>query len=155
RPGGAICQAGKDPGRQADGRGDDAHLLFPPDSSRGDGGAHLLEAGGRCRAGGHRAGERCGGLPQARPARSGPAFRGAEGIGKQGRRPGEPPLRVSYLPLKSKFAVTVWFGPTVISWSCVPSFSCHASSVYLPGGRFLIEKVPSSPLVAKKGCGST
>ena len=43
---------------------------------------------------------------------------------------------------------TVRPGATVTSWVWVPSFSCQASSVYLPGGRFLIEKAPSSPLTA-------
>src|SRR5207245_11565804 len=37
----------------------------------------------------------------------------------------------------------------------VPYFSCHASIVYVPGGRPLIEKLPSLPLTAKNGCGNT
>src|SRR5438132_14120526 len=47
------------------------------------------------------------------------------------------------------------FGPTVTVCVCVPYFSCHASSVYVPGGRLPILNAPSSPLTAKYGCDNT
>jgi len=37
---------------------------------------------------------------------------------------------------------------TVTVAVCVPYFSCQASIVYVPGGRPLIEKLPSAPLTA-------
>src|SRR5215470_2764489 len=49
---------------------------------------------------------------------------------------------------------TVLLSPaaTVIFCVIVPSFSCHASTVYSPGGRFGSWKVPSLPVTAKYGC---
>jgi tetratricopeptide (TPR) repeat protein len=62
---------------QAARRGDAAHLLVASDPPRGAGRPGLLEAGGGRRAGRRRARERGGRVPQARPARSGPALRAA------------------------------------------------------------------------------
>ena len=47
------------------------------------------------------------------------------------------------------FAVTVT--SIVFSVPLAPP-SCHATTVYLPGGTPLIVKLPSSPLTAKNGC---
>src|SRR5204863_150345 len=44
---------------------------------------------------------------------------------------------------------------TVTEAVCAPYFSCHASIVYVPGGRPLIVKLPSPPLTPKNGCGNT
>src|ERR1017187_6327356 len=45
--------------------------------------------------------------------------------------------------------------PTVTCCVCVPSFSCHASIVYVPAGRSLIAYVPSAAVTAKNGCETT
>src|ERR1051325_7476954 len=48
--------------------------------------------------------------------------------------------------------------PLLSTFTCavfVPNFSCQASTVYVPGGTFLISKLPSSLVTAKKGCLTT
>src|SRR5438094_4062055 len=44
---------------------------------------------------------------------------------------------------------------TSTSFVCLPSVSCHASTVYLPGGTFSILAVPSAPVTPKNGFGMT
>src|SRR2546427_694158 len=44
---------------------------------------------------------------------------------------------------------------TSTSFVCLPSVSCHASTVYLPGGTFSILAVPSPPVTPKNGFGMT
>src|SRR5208282_5812810 len=67
--------------------------------------------------------------------------------------PGPPKLQ-SYLIAKAKFAVT---SPsfTSTSWVWVPSLRCAASTVYLPGGTFLMTNLPSEPLTQKQGLSNT
>src|SRR3989449_7626656 len=65
-----------------------------------------------------------------------------------------PPWSV-HLAAKLKSAVLVSLPATVTLAVCVPYFSCHASIVYVPGGRPLSVKLPSAPLTPKNGCGST
>ena len=38
---------------------------------------------------------------------------------------------------------------SVTLWSCVPYFSCHASIVYVPGGRFFNSNVPFFDVTSK------
>src|SRR5438094_7067653 len=47
------------------------------------------------------------------------------------------------------------FAPIVTLCVIGPSFSCHASIVYVPGGRFGSSNFPSSFVTAKYGCGRT
>src|SRR5881296_1869829 len=63
--------------------------------------------------------------------------------------------RLVHLAAKLKSAVLVSLPATVTLAVCVPYFSCHASIVYVPGGRPLSVKLPSAPLTPKNGCGST
>src|SRR5436309_11550492 len=63
--------------------------------------------------------------------------------------------RLVHLAAKLKSAVLVSLPATVTVAVCVPYFSCHASIVYVPGGRPLSVKLPSAPLTPKNGCGST
>src|SRR5256886_1548294 len=63
--------------------------------------------------------------------------------------------RLVHLAAKLKSAVLVSLPATVTLAVCVPYFSCHASIVYVPGGRPLIAKLPSEPLTPKNGWGST
>src|SRR5207248_2692770 len=63
--------------------------------------------------------------------------------------------RLVHLAAKLKSAVLVSLPATVTLAVCVPYFSCHASIVYVPGGRPLIAKLPSPPLAPKNGWGST
>src|SRR4029077_1990137 len=63
--------------------------------------------------------------------------------------------RLVHLAAKLKSAVLVSLPATVTVAVWVPYFSCHASIVYVPGGRPLIEKLPTSPLTPKNGCGRT
>src|SRR2546421_3351193 len=65
------------------------------------------------------------------------------------------PPRLVHLPAKLKSAVLVSLPATVTLAVCVPYFSCHASMVYVPGGRPLSVKLPSAPLTPKNGCGNT
>src|SRR5207244_6758712 len=60
-----------------------------------------------------------------------------------------------HLAAKLKSAVLVSLPATVTVAVCVPYFSCHASIVYVPGGRPLSAKLPSPPLTPKNGWGST
>ena len=46
-------------------------------------------------------------------------------------------------------------GPIVTVWSSVPYVSCHASTVYVPGGRFAISNFPVSEVTAKYGLSNT
>src|SRR6476646_183355 len=41
--------------------------------------------------------------------------------------------------------------PMVTLWVTAPPFSCHASIVYVPGGRPLMSNLPSSSVTAKNG----
>jgi len=50
--------------------------------------------------------------------------------------------------LKVKLMSFISFAPSVTLAVCVPSFSCHASIVYVPGGRFGRSSLPSSSLTA-------
>src|SRR2546421_6296340 len=63
--------------------------------------------------------------------------------------------RLVHLAAKLKSAVLVSLPATVTLAVCVPYFSCHASIVYVPGGRPLIANLPSPPLTPKNGWGST
>src|SRR5207249_752961 len=63
--------------------------------------------------------------------------------------------RLVHLAAKLKSAVLVSLPATVTEAVCAPYFSCHASIVYVPGGRPLIVKLPSPPLTPKNGCGNT
>src|SRR5437870_9728883 len=54
--------------------------------------------------------------------------------------------RLVHLAAKLKSAVLVSLPATVTVAVCAPYFSCHASIVYVPGGRPLISKLPSPPL---------
>src|SRR5256712_9079983 len=63
--------------------------------------------------------------------------------------------RLVHLAAKLKSAVLVSLPATVTVAVCVPYFSCHASIVYVPGGRPLSAKLPSPPLTPKNGWGST
>src|SRR5262249_52162813 len=56
-----------------------------------------------------------------------------------------------FLSEKSNFAWAGLPSVTVTFWVCVPSFSCHASMVYVPAGTSLIWKDPSSFVTAKYG----
>src|ERR1051325_11226698 len=62
-------------------------------------------------------------------------------------------LTVFVVYVKSTVFVTLPWTVTVAV--CVPNFSCHASMVYVPGGRFLRVNLPSSPVVEKNGYGKT
>src|SRR6266851_5801089 len=73
---------------------------------------------------------------------------------------GSPVLReADDLPdgLASNMKSTVFFslGPSVMLVVCSPKVSCHATSVYSPGGKPSIQKDPSLVLTAKKGCAIT
>src|SRR5947207_4576722 len=63
--------------------------------------------------------------------------------------------RLVHLAAKLKSAVLVSLPATVTVAVCVPNFSCHASIVYVPGGRPLIVKLPSCFDTAKNGSGRT
>src|SRR3989442_7336174 len=63
--------------------------------------------------------------------------------------------RLVHLAAKLKSAVLVSLRATVTLAACGPYFPCHASIVYVPGGRPLIVKLPSAPLTPKNGCGNT
>src|SRR2546426_7665844 len=63
--------------------------------------------------------------------------------------------RLVHLPAKLKSAVLVSLPATVTVAVCVPYFSCHASMVYIPGGRPFRVKLPSAPLTPKNGWGRT
>src|SRR2546430_5071903 len=76
-----------------------------------------------------------------------------EALSGSHQRMGSP--RLVHLPAKLKSAVLVSLPATVTVAVCVPYFSCHASIVYVPGGRPLSVKLPSPPLTPKNGCGST
>src|SRR6201999_2570186 len=54
-----------------------------------------------------------------------------------------------YFSLKVKLASALPWGATVSWRSCVPSVSVQTATVYVPGGRFFISKVPSSFETAK------
>src|SRR5687767_12495821 len=56
-----------------------------------------------------------------------------------------------YRAAKVMLAVLLSVPATVTVAVCVPNRSCHASIVYVPGGRPLIEKLPSGPVTAKNG----
>src|ERR1019366_8811992 len=56
-----------------------------------------------------------------------------------------------YLLLKTKLISFVWFAPIVAVWVAVPSFSCQALMVYVPGGRLGRSKLPSCLVTAKYG----
>ena len=43
------------------------------------------------------------------------------------------------------------FSPSVTLCVWVPSFSCHASTVYVPAGRFFSSNFPPSCVTAKYG----
>src|ERR1043166_3781804 len=58
-------------------------------------------------------------------------------------------------PLNEKLICFVSFAPTVTCCSCWPYFSCHATMVYVPGGRFPMENWPSILETEKYGCGMT
>src|SRR6185369_14187460 len=45
--------------------------------------------------------------------------------------------------------------PIVTVAVLVPSFSCQASIVYVPGGSPFSSNVPSAPVTAKNGCATT
>src|SRR5258706_13627218 len=60
-----------------------------------------------------------------------------------------------YIALKTKLTSLVSFAPMVTVCVDVPSFSCHALMVYVPGGRLLRSKLPSLPVTAKNGCLNT
>ena len=51
-----------------------------------------------------------------------------------------------YFALKTKLIGVASFPVMVISCVCVPRVSCHAVSVYFPGGKLGNVKVPSSPV---------
>jgi hypothetical protein len=51
-----------------------------------------------------------------------------------------------YFALKTKLIGVPSFPVMVISCVCVPRVSCHAVSVYFPGGKLGNVKVPSSPV---------
>src|ERR1700687_3726532 len=57
----------------------------------------------------------------------------------------------AYILLKTKLISFVWFAPIVIVWVAVPSFSCQALMVYVPGGRLGRAKLPSCFVQAKYG----
>src|SRR5207247_8704622 len=76
-----------------------------------------------------------------------------EALSGSHQRMGSP--RLVHLPAKLKSAVLVSLPATVTLAVCVPYFSCHASIVYVPGGRPLSVKLPSAPLTPQNGCGST
>src|SRR5438876_9075456 len=63
--------------------------------------------------------------------------------------------RLVHLAAKLKSAVLVSLPATVTLAVCVPYFSCHASIVYVPGGRPFSVKLPSAPLTPQNGRGST
>src|SRR5688572_30872097 len=60
-----------------------------------------------------------------------------------------------YLPFISKLTLAVCPALTSTSFVCLPSVSCHTSTVCLPGGTFSIFAVPLSPVTPKYGCGIT
>src|SRR5947199_2716585 len=76
-----------------------------------------------------------------------------EALSGSHQRMGSP--RLVHLAAKLKSAVLVSLPATVTVAVCVPYFSCHASIVYVPGGRPLSVKLPSAPLTPKNGCGTT
>ena len=57
------------------------------------------------------------------------------------------------LKLKSCFAAAPASTLTFAVWA--PSFSCHTSTVYSPGGTPSMVKLPSLSVTAKNGCSST
>src|SRR5262245_51318471 len=57
--------------------------------------------------------------------------------------------------LNTNESVCVVWSPIVTCDVFVPNFSCHASIVYVPGGRPLISYTPSGDVTAKNGCAMT
>ena len=53
--------------------------------------------------------------------------------------------------LKENVISFVSLAPSVTLWRLAPSFSCHASIVYVPGGRPFSSNLPSSFVTAKYG----
>src|SRR4029453_14000523 len=64
----------------------------------------------------------------------------------------EPPGSYFFIS-KATFAVCPALTST--SFVCLPSVSCHASTVYLPGGTLSILVTPLAAVAAKKGLGMT
>src|SRR4029450_4030867 len=64
----------------------------------------------------------------------------------------EPPGSYFFIS-KATFAVCPALTST--SFVCLPSVSCHASSVYLPGGTLSILVAPLASVTPKKGLGMT
>src|SRR5271168_162851 len=62
-----------------------------------------------------------------------------------------PCLYTDYFSFDVKFASALPEGLMVTCCSWVPSFSCQTAMVYVPGGRFLISKLPSLAETAKYG----
>src|SRR2546422_875822 len=58
-----------------------------------------------------------------------------------------PLLCLVHFAAKLKSAVLASLPATVTVAVCVPYFSCHASMVYVPGGRPLIVKLPRSVMI--------
>src|SRR4051812_27114812 len=79
------------------------------------------------------------------------------GNSSAGRSSSDPPVNSATVLLLSneKLAFPAPLSGTVTSIVCSPNFSCHATTVYLPGGTPPIVNEPSGPLTAKNGCLST
>src|SRR5581483_8120617 len=104
-------------------------------------------------------GERLLGVPRVHPLRSDPDLSflshttPQSGVGQApspvlpleplGTGEGACPTHVSHYPLKVNETAFDSFGATVMLCSCCPYFSCHATSVYVPGGRLAIVNFPS------------
>ena len=62
---------------------------------------------------------------------------------------------ISHFARKSKFKITGRCSRTVTTLSTVPSFSCQALKVYVPGGNSGSSYVPSRLVTEKYGCSKT